>query len=97
MKLGQMSKLVNVRWIPASDQKLETEKVVGMETIYTAGMITVFMSVVAHGISAAPLADRYGRYISDLDEKGKAAAETAAVPGLPTRSQSVSVKSYTSS
>jgi NhaP-type Na+/H+ or K+/H+ antiporter len=92
-----MSKLVNVKWMPASDQKLETEKVASMQTIYAVGMTTVFMSVLAHGISAAPLADRYGRYISDLDEKGKAAAETAAVPELPTRSQSVLAKSYTSS
>ena len=76
---------------------LETDKVAGVGTIYTVAMITVFMSVLAHGISAAPIADWYGGYISKLDKKGIATAETTMVPEIPTRGESLSAQSYSSS
>jgi NhaP-type Na+/H+ or K+/H+ antiporter len=67
---------------------LETEEVAGKETIYTVAMITVFLSVLAHGISAAPLADWYGKHIAALDKRDAADAETAPVPEMPTRRKS---------
>jgi len=67
---------------------LGTEDVAGKETIYTVAMITVFFSVLAHGISAAPLADWYGKHIAALDKRDAASAETAPVPEIPTRRKS---------
>lgn len=63
----------------------ENYELVGMETIYTVGMVTVFFSVMAHGITATPLADWYVRRVCELDDAGTADAETIAVPELPTR------------
>jgi NhaP-type Na+/H+ or K+/H+ antiporter len=67
---------------------LETEEVAGKETIYTVAMITVFLSVLAHGISAAPFADWYGKHIAALDKRDAAEAETTQVPEMPTRRKS---------
>jgi NhaP-type Na+/H+ or K+/H+ antiporter len=67
---------------------LGTEDVAGKETIYTVAMITVFFSVLAHGISAAPLADWYGKHIAALDKRDAASAETTQVPEIPTRRKS---------
>jgi NhaP-type Na+/H+ or K+/H+ antiporter len=64
---------------------LEAEQVAGKETIYTVAMITIFLSVLAHGISAAPLADWYGKHIAALDKRDAAGAETTTVPEMPTR------------
>jgi NhaP-type Na+/H+ or K+/H+ antiporter len=59
---------------------LETEELIAKETIFTIAMITVFFSVMAHGISAAPLADWYGKHIAALDKYDAADAETVPVP-----------------
>ena len=67
---------------------LEAEQVAGKETIYTVAMITIFMSVMAHGISAAPLADWYGKHVATLDKRDAAGAETTLVPEIPTRRKS---------
>lgn len=64
---------------------VEIENLAGRETIYAVVMTTVFLSVLAHGISAAPLSDWYGRRITELDEKGAADSETLPVPDIPTR------------
>ena len=68
---------------------LEVEELNGKETIITAAIITVFLSVMAHGISAAPLADWYGKHIAALDKYDAADAETVTVPEMPTRRKSV--------
>jgi hypothetical protein len=64
---------------------LETGEVAGGGIIYAAAMITVFLSVMAHGISAAPLADWYGKHVAALDKRDAADAETTPVPEIPTR------------
>ena len=76
---------------------LETEELVGKETIFTAAVITVFLSVMAHGISAAPLADWYGKHIDTLDKINAAEAETVSVPEIPTRRKSTTTISRSSS
>ena len=68
---------------------LEAENVTGEDTIFTVAMITVFLSVMAHGISAAPLADWYGKHIAALDKRDAADAETVPVPEMPTRRKNV--------
>jgi hypothetical protein len=45
--------------------------------------------VMAHGVSAAPLADWYGAHIDTLDKINAAEAETVSVPEMPTRRKSV--------
>jgi hypothetical protein len=47
-------------------------------------MITVFLSVMAHGISAAPLADWYAKHVAVLDRRDAADAENTPVPEIPT-------------
>jgi NhaP-type Na+/H+ or K+/H+ antiporter len=71
---------------------LEAEQVAGKETIYTVAMITIFMSVLAHGISAAPLADWYGKHIAAYDKRDAAGAETTPVPEMPTRRKSLKAR-----
>ena len=68
---------------------LGTDDIAGRDVIYNVAMITVFFSVMAHGISASPLADWYGERVAALDEKGLADAETAPVPEMSTRTGSV--------
>jgi NhaP-type Na+/H+ or K+/H+ antiporter len=63
------------------------EDLFGKETIYTVAMITIFMSVLAHGITAAPLSDWYGKRIAELDKKGEAESEMKPVPEMPTRAE----------
>jgi NhaP-type Na+/H+ or K+/H+ antiporter len=60
---------------------------VGRDTIYAVVMITIFMSVLAHGITAAPLSDWYGKHMAELDKKGAVEAEMKPVPEMPTRVQ----------
>lgn len=64
---------------------IEEESLRGLDTIYAATLITVFLSVFAHGMSAAPAASWYGRVVGKKmpDE----AAELQQVPSLPTRIQ----------
>jgi len=75
---------------------LEAEELTGRETIFTAAIITVFFSVMAHGISAAPLADWYGRHIAVMEKFDAADAETMTVPEIPTRRKSVTTISRSS-
>jgi NhaP-type Na+/H+ or K+/H+ antiporter len=67
------------------------DELAGKDTIYTAVMITVFVSVLAHGLTAAPLSDRYGKRIAELDKESEAEAETQPVPEMPTRAETVPV------
>jgi NhaP-type Na+/H+ or K+/H+ antiporter len=57
------------------------------DTIYSVAMVTVFLSVMAHGVSASSLAAWYGKHMARLDAKGLVDAETTAVPELPTRAR----------
>jgi NhaP-type Na+/H+ or K+/H+ antiporter len=61
------------------------EDLTGRGAIYSVVMITIFMSVLAHGITAAPLSDWYGKRIAELDKKGAADSEMRPVPEMPTR------------
>jgi NhaP-type Na+/H+ or K+/H+ antiporter len=63
----------------------DPEDIIGQETIYTVVMITIFMSVLAHGFTAAPLSNWYGKYIEELDKEGAADSEMKPVPEMPTR------------
>ncbi len=54
----------------------------GANDILLIMTVTVMMSIYAHGISAAPLAERYGRRTEDMPEE---APEMVEVPELPTR------------
>jgi NhaP-type Na+/H+ or K+/H+ antiporter len=49
--------------------------------------VTVFLSVLAHGLSAAPLAARYGATAASREPEQGAAAGDLPVRGLPRRSQ----------
>lgn len=55
------------------------------DLIFSLIMITIFLSVLAHGISAAPLTNWYAKRIAQLEKAGVAQAETKLVPGMPTR------------
>jgi sodium/hydrogen antiporter len=52
------------------------------DEVLAAITLTVLLSVIAHGLSAAPLARRYGEYVAAL---AKNTPELEAVPGLATR------------
>ncbi len=71
---------------------LETEEIAGSEMIFGVAVTTIFLSVMAHGISAGPLAERYGAFISDLIQKGSAVAEALQVSEVPTRRGTVQVE-----
>jgi NhaP-type Na+/H+ or K+/H+ antiporter len=62
------------------------ENITGQETIANVVMITIFFSVLAHGVSAAPLTKWYANRIALMQKDGLAQAETASVPEMPTRS-----------
>jgi NhaP-type Na+/H+ or K+/H+ antiporter len=64
---------------------LEAEKIPEMDTIYTVTLITVLFSVFAHGISAAPAANWYGRIMGDEEIVGEDAVERQEVPVMPVR------------
>jgi NhaP-type Na+/H+ or K+/H+ antiporter len=63
------------------------EDLIGRETIYTLAIITIFMSVLAHGLTAAPLSNWYGKRIEELDTKGEADSEMKPVPEISTRAE----------
>jgi NhaP-type Na+/H+ or K+/H+ antiporter len=68
---------------------LNRHDIAGVDVIYNVVMITVFFSVIAHGISAAPLANWYGNRITELEKDGAAEAETLIVPEISTRKRNV--------
>jgi len=55
------------------------------EEIFTAVVWTVFISVFAHGISAAPLARRFGRITREMAEEEEEMPEMVEVPEVPIR------------
>lgn len=52
----------------------------GVDVIYEVVMITVFISVMTHGLSAAPLANWYGKRISALEKEGATDLKELATP-----------------
>lgn len=70
---------------------LRAENITGQDTIFTVVMITIFFSVLAHGMSAAPLTNWYARRIAQLQKDGLVQAETKFVPELPTRKASLPI------
>ena len=67
------------------------EDLIGKDTIYAVVMITIFMSVLAHGITAAPLSDWYGKRIAELDKRGVADSEMRPVPEMPARGRTAPI------
>ena len=55
------------------------------ETVMTAVFVTVGLSVLLHGVSAAPLADRYADWFAA--HESERTAETRAAPELRWRHQ----------
>ncbi|MFN2176760.1 MAG: cation:proton antiporter [Anaerolineales bacterium] len=64
---------------------LEAEYLPAEKVIYSAGMITVLLSVFAHGITAAPLSNRYGARMSELKQVALAPVENEDVSEMPLR------------
>lgn len=62
---------------------IEVEEMPGKPIIYAATLITVLLSVFAHGLSASPGAKWYGRIMEGKEEDE--VAEMQAVPKLPLR------------
>ena len=59
--------------------------IIGADLIYEVAMITVFLSVILHGVTAAPLAKYYGNRIAILGEERPDTMEMDPVPELPLR------------
>jgi NhaP-type Na+/H+ or K+/H+ antiporter len=68
---------------------LQVEGIDRQEMIFSLVMITIFFSVLMHGISAVPLTNRYAKRIAQLEKNGLAQAETQYVPGMPTRKATI--------
>ncbi len=63
---------------------IEAEHVPGMEIVYAATLVTVLISVFAHGITAAPGARWYGRIMTGGGVADDA-AEVQPIPAMPER------------
>ncbi len=59
----------------------------GAETILLVGYLTVGLSVMAHGLTAAPLAGRYSRWFERRPRDGEAEMESLPSPGHRHRGQ----------
>lgn len=66
---------------------LDAEKIMGADLIYATVMVTVLISVFAHGITAAPTANWYGKRMADEGTVKPDAAEQAEVPEMPLRTK----------
>jgi NhaP-type Na+/H+ or K+/H+ antiporter len=64
---------------------LESESLPGLELIYAVAMVTVLFSIFAHGITAAPAADRYGMQMEELDQRDEVEIENQEVSEMPLR------------
>jgi NhaP-type Na+/H+ or K+/H+ antiporter len=70
---------------------LQAEGIGRQEMIFSLVMLTIFFSVIAHGMSAVPLTNWYAKRIAQLDKSGLAQAETQFVPAMPTRKPAVNI------
>jgi len=64
---------------------LETEGIANADLIYNVVMITVLFSIVAHGVTAAPVASWYGKRMADDEIVETDAAEKKMVSEMPLR------------
>jgi NhaP-type Na+/H+ or K+/H+ antiporter len=64
---------------------VEESTLPGLETIVLTAYLTVGLSVFAHGISAAPLADRYARWFQAHPRRRELSLENAAATAHPAR------------
>ena len=64
---------------------LDAEGLVASDAIFAVVMVTVVLSVFAHGMTAAPAARRYGRRMADEEVVAPDAEEHALVPEMPLR------------
>ena len=59
---------------------VEEADIPGAQTIVLAAYVTIGLSVFAHGVSAAPLADRYARWFESHPEDRRPAMESVPAP-----------------
>ena len=59
--------------------------VTNAETVMTVAFVTVGLSVLLHGVTAAPLADRYARWFTALPAETEPSAEARPAPEIRTR------------
>jgi NhaP-type Na+/H+ or K+/H+ antiporter len=64
---------------------IDVEAIAAGQLIYDVAVITVFISVLLHGLSAAPLSEWYGKWVAKLAAQGAAGVEMAPVPEAQTR------------
>jgi NhaP-type Na+/H+ or K+/H+ antiporter len=64
---------------------IDVDEIAAGQIIYDVAMITVFVSVILHGLSAAPLSEWYSKWMARQVAQGAAGAEMAPVPEMPTR------------
>jgi NhaP-type Na+/H+ or K+/H+ antiporter len=64
---------------------LETEGIPGVDLIYDVAMVTVLVSIYAHGLTAAPGAKWYGRKMAEIDEEHRQVREMDEVSEMPLR------------
>ena len=60
-----------------------------IDVIFNAAMLTVFLSIMLHGMSAAPLSNWYGDRMAARASQGAADVEQKPVPDVATRANSV--------
>jgi NhaP-type Na+/H+ or K+/H+ antiporter len=66
---------------------LESENLPGLDLIYRITMFTVLLSIFSHGITAAPLANRYGIRMEVVDKIQADTPETEKVTEMPLRAR----------
>jgi len=59
--------------------------VTNAETVMTVAFVTVGLSVLLHGVTAAPLADRYASWFASHPPEGERSPEARAAPEIPWR------------
>jgi NhaP-type Na+/H+ or K+/H+ antiporter len=64
---------------------LDAEGIPGVDLIYDVAMVTVLVSIYAHGITAAPGAKWYGRKMAEIDEEHRQVREIDEVSEMPLR------------
>ncbi len=64
---------------------LDTEGIPGVDLIYDVAMVTVLVSIYAHGVTAAPGAKWYGRRMAEIDEEHREVKEMDEVSEMPLR------------
>lgn len=60
-----------------------------VDTLVLATLVTVIVSIVVHGFSAAPLARRYRKWAAQLPPAARERGAVADVPARPTAQQAI--------